>query len=178
DGRLVVTPDVEIASVGDSMRVRGTVLVPSGFLHAATTGDQVVKPSRDVVLVTPAGEVDRRDPNLIAEVRVTLGNDVPLDIYGLKGRVEGGLLVLDHPGWPSSGTGELRITDGTYRAYGQNLQIERGRILFGGGPLKNPGLDVRATRTAGDGTVAGFEVRGSVEAPKLTVISDPPMSQQ
>jgi translocation and assembly module TamB len=178
DGRIVVTPDLELAAIGDSLRVRGTVLVPIGFIHAGTTSETVVRPSHDVVLVTPAGTVDRHDPNLIAEVRVTMGDDVHVDTYGLKSKIEGGLLVLDRPGWPSSGAGELQLVQGTYRAYGQNLQIERGRLRFGGGPLKNPGLDVRATRTAGDGTVAGFEVRGTLEAPQLTVVSEPPLTPQ
>jgi len=48
-------------------------------------------------------------------------------------------------------------------------------LLFAGGPVANPGLDLRASRQAGTVT-AGFEVRGTLENPRLTVFSDPAMS--
>ena len=49
--------------------------------------------------------------------------------------------------------------------------------FFGGGPIDNPGLDVRASRTASDGVVAGLLVRGTLEEPIVTTFSDPAMSE-
>jgi translocation and assembly module TamB len=59
-----------------------------------------------------------------------------------------------------------------------NLDIEYGRLIFGGGPIGNPGLDVRALRKASDGVTAGFEVRGTMQAPRFSVFSDPPMAER
>jgi len=70
------------------------------------------------------------------------------------------------------------MKQGTYRAYGQDLQIERGRLIYGGGPLRNPGLDIRVSRTAPDGVVAGFEVRGTLFEPSLTVFSVPALAER
>ena len=71
--------------------------------------------------------------------------------------------------------GELRFIDGRYRAYGQNLEIDPGRIVFAG-PVEDAQLDVTAIRTAQDGTEAGLEVRGSAIEPEITLTSDPAMA--
>jgi translocation and assembly module TamB len=73
--------------------------------------------------------------------------------------------------------GELVVKDGIYKAYGQDLTLERGRVIFAGGPLNNPGLDLRAYRKADDGVVAGLNIRGTLESPETTIYSDPPMAQ-
>ena len=80
---------------------------------------------------------------------------------------------------PRSGTLTLA---GTYNAYGQKLDLERGQLLFSG-PLDNPGLDVRAVRSI-EATVAGGERRASVsssrarvKAPRTRVFSTPAMSE-
>jgi translocation and assembly module TamB len=85
-------------------------------------------------------------------------------------------VVKDAPNQLASGTGELRIQEGTYKAYGQNLKIERGRLILVGGPLDNPGLDIRAIREVGDVT-AGLHITGELYEPAVAVFSDPAMSE-
>jgi translocation and assembly module TamB len=106
-----------------------------------------------------------------------LGEDVEIDAYGLEGRVRGSLNIVDLPGSPVAASGELAIDDGLFAAYGQSLDIERGRLLFGGGPLNNPTLDVRAVRQYETITV-GVDVRGPLQDPEITVFSDPPRPRQ
>jgi translocation and assembly module TamB len=84
--------------------------------------------------------------------------------------------VSESPGAPTQGSGEIVFREGIYRGYGQNLQIDPGRLVFAG-PLDNPGLDVRAYRTATDRTRAGLLLRGTLQAPDVQVWSDPVMSQ-
>lgn len=60
---------------------------------------------------------------------------------------------------------------GTYLAYGQVLDIERGVINFSG-PLDNPGLNIRAMRN--NPTVkAGVEITGNVRLPSVKLVSTP-----
>ena len=84
---------------------------------------------------------------------------------------------IEEPGKVTRGTGELELKDGTFKAYGQDLTIERGRLIFAGGPLSNPGVDLRAFRKADDGTVAGIDARGTLAKPEVTLWSEPPMAQ-
>jgi translocation and assembly module TamB len=110
-------------------------------------------------------------------VRVVIGDDVEVRVPGFRGKPEGSILVIDEPGQATRATGELKVREGVYRAYGQDLRIERGRLIFGGGAISNPGLDLRAARTASDGTVAGFQITGTAESPVLALFSTPAMSQ-
>ena len=73
--------------------------------------------------------------------------------------------------------------DGTYKAYGQNLQIERGQLLFASTPIDNPGLNIRAVRkinpnsTIDDGQEVGLLIAGTAQRPSITVFSNPVMQQ-
>ena len=82
---------------------------------------------------------------MIVAVDVKLGHDVKLAGMGLDGSIRGQLRIDQRPGRVATGTGTLNV-GGTYKAYGQNLQIESGRLLFAGTALDNPGLDIRAVR--------------------------------
>ena len=79
------------------------------------------------------------------------------------------------PGHETLATGALDV-DGRYRAYGQNLDITRGRLLWSNDPVNNPLLDVRAEREVGDVT-AGINVTGRANRPQAEVWSDPASSQ-
>ena len=68
----------------------------------------------------------------------------------------------------------LELKDGRYKAYGQELEIERGELLFNG-PLDNPQLDVRATRQAND-VVAGINLTGTPSQLRSEIFSEPAMS--
>jgi translocation and assembly module TamB len=75
--------------------------------------------------------------------------------------------------------------DGKYRAFGNELTIDPGRFVFGGGAIDNPGLDVRAYRgltaqqnvMTGSGEIVGVNLRGTLRRPEFSVFSNPPMSE-
>jgi translocation and assembly module TamB len=79
-------------------------------------------------------------------------------------------------GGPTTGRGELKVLDGRYEAYGAKLGISRGRLLFEGSPLDDPGLDIEARREIESVTV-GMNVRGTLQQPRVTFFSDPTMQQ-
>ena len=85
-------------------------------------------------------------------------------------------MIEDSAGQLSVGTGEITIPEGRYRAYGQRLDVENGRLLFTGSPLDNPGLDIRAVRRVND-IVVGLQIRGRARQPELELFSIPAMGQ-
>lgn len=180
DARVVVSPRLEATLAGDSLGLSGRVSVPEADLRPAPPKRTALRPSGDVVFVdTLTTDQPPRAPiRLYSEVRVTLGRNVRVRAYGLDARLTGNLLAVDRPDRPTSGSGELTLTEGTYRAYGRTLTIDHGRLLFTGGPLENPVLDVRASRRANDGVVAGFDVTGTMLAPVYTVFSEPAMDER
>jgi translocation and assembly module TamB len=110
-------------------------------------------------------------------VNLALGDKVSFFGFGFEGRLGGKLLVEDVPGQLSIGTGEITIFEGRYRAYGQRLDINNGRLLFTGSALDNPGLDLRAVRDVGSNVTVGLQVRGRLQQPQLELFSNPAMGQ-
>jgi translocation and assembly module TamB len=106
--------------------------------------------------------------------------EIYIEGFGLSAEIAGELLIIEEPGEPTRGTGELNIVDGRYEAYGQNLVIETGRILYPGGPISEPGLDVRAVRgdLEDENVIVGVQVRGRLRSPEFELFSEPSMSQQ
>ena len=188
--RVHVSPAVTLTRKSGDLVLNGTVTVPRADVDASKLpGGGVSQASPDVV-VTDA----QRAPNdvgvpIIADITVKFGAGEKLDLdlrqgqevhlvgFGLNGYLGGQINVQDYPGRATVGRGQI-VVDGTYKAYGQDLKIEQGRLLFAGTPVDNPGLDLRATRAFTDPDVTvGLQVRGTAQVPILTVFSDPAMEQ-
>ncbi len=169
-----VSPDIAIEIAGHSVSVNGEVHIPTARIAPRDFEGQVTVSADEILIDEPIAE-EENPWRISSRVRIVLG-DVSFDGFGLTGGVTGSLTAIDEPGRPTRGTGELSVTDGRYQAWGQQLDIEFGRLLFAGGPLTHPGLSVRAVREIQDVTV-GVDVRGTLREPELHLFSDPPMPQ-
>lgn len=171
--RMTVSPDLQIERSDGKVTANGSVTIPSAMIDLARF-EPTVQASSDVVVVddeTDEGEAVA----LFADIRVVVGDDVRLKGFGLDGRLSGSLSLRERPGKLATGRGELDVT-GNYRAYGQDLDIQRGKVLFTGGPVGNPGLDLLALREL-DRVKVGVRVRGAADRPVLAIYSDPVMDQ-
>jgi translocation and assembly module TamB len=173
--RVVASPDLHFQVDGKRLDVAGDVKIPSARIQPAQlTG--AVKASDDARYV---GEHPAERAGLFvvhSEVRVDMGDDVRVDAFGLQGRIVGGVGTTAHTGETAIGRGELSVDEGRYEAYGQKLEINRGRLLFDSSPLDDPGLDIEARRRI-ETTEVGLNVRGTLQEPRLTFFSDPAMTQ-
>ncbi|MFQ5487128.1 MAG: translocation/assembly module TamB domain-containing protein, partial [Gammaproteobacteria bacterium] len=173
--RLLVSPDLNLQLTPRAAYITGTVGVPKGRLQPTDLGG-IIRPSGDVVIVKKGAPPAEEHFTVTSIVRLELGKQVRFDGFGLKGRITGNVVIMDYPGQLTTAAGELRVEDGSYRAYGQDLTIERGRLIFVGGPFDDPGLDIRATRKIQQVT-AGLYISGYVSRPRLRIFSDPAMSE-
>jgi translocation and assembly module TamB len=107
---------------------------------------------------------------------MVLGDHVSIDTFGLSGRLTGDITAQTTVDGNSHGTGELNIADGKYAAFGRRLDVQRGRLIFSGGLLADPGMDLRATKQFPD-VVAGVNVRGTLRQPRMTFFSEPAIAQ-
>jgi len=74
---------------------------------------------------------------------------------------------------------ELKSVKGTYQAYGQDLTIEKGQLLFSG-ELDNPGVNILASRKASDWedkTIAYLRMTGTLKKPVTTVYTEPVLNE-
>lgn len=176
DLRAVIDPDVQVRYAGgQALAVSGTVGVPSARI-ALERLDRGVSASPDVVVLDPARpQADDIATPVALDLTLALGKDVRLDGYGLTGTLAGSLHVSSAPGRDMTATGTLDV-GGRYVAYGQKLDITRGRLSWNHGPIDDPLLDLRAEREIGDVT-AGIDVTGHATRPQAQVWSDPASDQ-
>ncbi|HWU77493.1 MAG TPA: translocation/assembly module TamB domain-containing protein [Rhodanobacter sp.] len=182
--KLVVSPDLQIRQSSKGIDIGGSVSLDSADVNLdKLPGAGATKSSPDVVIVDQKQQQARQEKMPVtASVSILLGNKTHLAGLGLDGKVKGQLVVHEEPGKATTGQGQIAVS-GTYRAYGQNLHIARGQLLFASTPIDNPGLNIRAVRklnpnaTIDEGQEVGLLVSGTAQRPILTVFSNPLMEQ-
>lgn len=132
---------------------------PGGAANASGTGTQ-----------QPAG-LGAVDLNLA----VDLGHELRVRGHGIDTGLQGRLDITS-PHGQLAVNGVIRAVDGTYKAYGQNLVVERGRLVFTGA-VGNPRLDVLAVRQDLDQVQVGVQVTGYASDPRIQLYSAPQMSE-
>ena len=174
--RAIATPDLVVRyRAGAPLQVTGTVTVPEADIHLDRL-DMGVSPSPDVVVLDPVDpKRNTAGTALDLDLSLVMGDAVKIDGYGLNGTLGGSLRVRQQPGRDMRATGTLEVA-GRYRAYGQNLQITRGTLLWANAEVGNPRLIVRAERSVGAVT-AGIKVDGDASSPQVAVYSNPAMSE-
>jgi translocation and assembly module TamB len=180
DAQIYVTPDLDVDVALPDIRVTGSVRVPRASIKVTSLPAEAVAPSPDAVVHGDTAPKRAQPLRLSSRINLLLGDDVRYNGLNLDTKVTGGVRLDADVNRSATASGTLTLA-GSYNAYGQKLQLERGQLLFNG-PLDNPGLDVRAARTV-ETTVntaepirVGVELTGTLKAPRTRVISTPAMS--
>ncbi|MEQ1580193.1 MAG: translocation/assembly module TamB domain-containing protein, partial [Steroidobacteraceae bacterium] len=173
--RVVASPDLTFKIDPRSIRAEGEVFIPSARIQPRDLSG-AVQISEDSRLLQEEPTARSGRYEVSSGIRVRLGDDVQLDTFGLQGRLGGSVNTLTRTGLIAIGRGELTVANGKYEAYGQKLDITRGRLLFDGTPLDDPGLDIQAERRI-ETTKVGLNVRGTLREPRFGFYSEPSMSQ-
>ncbi|MEN8215763.1 MAG: translocation/assembly module TamB domain-containing protein [Pseudomonadota bacterium] len=194
----LISPNLKISMAPDHVDVTGEVRLPEVALKLPESTSSAVGVSEDVVIVNPKEPVEEKQKvsdkmAISSKVKIILGDNVTFDGAGFKSRFGGTVIASNQPGKVTVGNGELYIIDGSYRAYGQDLKIDRGRVIFTGGPIENPGLDIPAYRhikrpgsssskfkpnvVAEGDVIAGVRIEGTAQSPQLILYSKPPTDE-
>lgn len=178
---LSVSPALRAVVRPQHILLRGRVDVPRGAIEIQDLPQQAVGLSPDVVVVERTEDMPVVDEEALAgwdldvDIELRLGAEtLALAAFGLTGELEGNMRVRLRDDVPE-GVGEIRVVDGRYRAYGQNLRIRRGTLLFAG-PVDQPQLDIEAVRDVPRyEVVAGIRVEGRADDPRASLFSEPAM---
>lgn len=176
--QVFVSPDLHATLTPGAINVNGNIRLPKASWVLRSQKSDVVTTSPDIVVVSaPAGTPTPESRwKVTAQIRLILGDAVTFSGFGLNAKVAGNVALTETPTQATTARGEIRVVTGQYQAYGHKLTVERGRLVFVGGPVTNPGIDARASRKI-DQITAGVEVKGSLQSPQLTLFSNPTMSQ-
>jgi translocation and assembly module TamB len=108
---------------------------------------------------------------LSADIALDLGEQLRVRGSGIDARLTGKLSLRGTlPGAPRA-FGTVRIRDGRYTAYGRQLEITTGRVVFNGA-IDNPQLDIVALRR-NQPVEAGVTLTGTVLSPRVRLTSRP-----
>ncbi len=175
EARIDASPDLNFAIEGRKMLVTGEVKLPLARIRPAELTNAVLS-SPDERLVGPTEEAES-DPFLVeSKITMTLGDDVSIETYGLSGQLTGSITAISMPDQPTRASGEVQVSKGQYVALARKLDIERGRLIYNGGLLADPVIDIRAVKIFPD-VKAGVNVRGTLREPRLSFFSEPMIPQ-
>ncbi|MEA2117475.1 translocation/assembly module TamB domain-containing protein [Halovibrio sp. HP20-50] len=199
-GRLEAAPDIRVRVTPERLQVRGDVNVPWARLEIGDLPSSAIAPSGDEVIITERDDrqaereaqqaaVNADGPSAADElaasgmeldilVTLTLGRDMQIAAYGLESGL-GGTLEIRQTDGALQLFGDVNLVEGRFQAFGQDLVIRRGELLFSG-PPGLPTLDFEAIRNPDvteDDVIAGLRVTGSAEEPNVRVFSEPAMNE-
>jgi len=175
EAQINASPNLNFRIEGRKIDVTGAVKVPYAKIAPADLKGAVLPSSDEVIVGAPQADPDKRF-QVTSTITLTLGDKVTLDTSGLSGRLGGNITVRSGYDQVTRATGELSIEEGKYIAYARKLDIQHGRLIFTGGPIQDPGVDLRAVKEFPDVT-AGINVRGTLQQPRMSFFSDPSLPQ-
>ena len=188
DRALILLPEESAPSLGDDVIVRG----PDGkIMYGKAAPGTVARPTSDAGQQAAAQDrridaakasaqakaaTDEKSPLTVrADVQVDLGDQFRVQGMGVDTRLAGTLTLAANGAVDAMPTlvGTVQTVGGRFRAYGQNLNITRGNIRFGG-DISNPSLDIVALRpNYGSDQRVGVQVMGTALLPRVRLYSEP-----
>ncbi|CAQ86142.1 MULTISPECIES: autotransporter assembly complex protein TamB [Photorhabdus] len=180
--KIDVSPDLVFEASPQLLKLDGNVDIPWALITVKELPESAVEASSDEVILNenfqPLEEKKASIP-IQSNLTIHIGEDVRLSAFGLKAQLKGDLKVAqDKQGLGLNG--QVDILDGRFHAYGQDLIVRKGLIMFSG-PPDQPLLNIEAIRNpeSTDGRViAGVRVTGLADKPKVEIFSEPVKSQQ
>jgi translocation and assembly module TamB len=181
--RVVASPDLLLRAGADGYLVEGTVEIPMARISpreltatVSTSPDERIV-GIDVDELGRANEKPSTADRVTTRIRVVLGDSVRIASYGLKARLEGEVVVSSRPDDVVRGNGTIRVAEGEYRAFGQDVRITKGLLTFRDTPLGEPQLEIVAERRIkNEDIVIVVAVRGTLDQPFISITSTPAMS--
>lgn len=187
--RATVVPRLELKADRQALHIEGELFVPVAAITpglgvaGGSDSPALITASPDVVIsgqTDSAPDLSPQTPfRLRTDINVVLGRAVHVDAIGFKSRL-GGHVRLQHA--PDNNTliptaqGILYVVDGTFRAFGQDLAVEWGRILFNEVLVTAPELDIHAVRWIRDADAVqavGVQLSGPLERTQISLFSRP-----
>ncbi|MEI7785086.1 MAG: translocation/assembly module TamB domain-containing protein [Betaproteobacteria bacterium] len=138
-------------------------------------GDVQVRRAGPVATPAVAAAAANKTPLLKLAVGLDLGSDFALEGRGLQTRLQGQLQISSDGLQAPRVQGQLSSAQGQFKAYGQQLTIERGQLRFSG-PVDNPALDILALRPNLTQRV-GVQVSGSALLPRVSLYAEPDLPE-
>ncbi|URJ29709.1 translocation/assembly module TamB domain-containing protein [Blochmannia endosymbiont of Camponotus sp.] len=175
--KMKISPNITCMMTTEKIHLRGNIEIPWAHIEVKEPSRNIVRASAEEILLDNNFEpILDKSKNLCisiySNITVSLGNDVNFNGLGLCTKLKGNLeigcnrnnLLL---------TGRIDMLSGYFQAYGQNLMIKKGHLLFSGS-INQPYLDIEAicnSSNISNRNIVGIRITGIFDQPKLEVFS-------
>ena len=178
EAQIAVSPDLKFMFAEKKAEVTGTLKVPKAIMTLKQLPENAVKVSPDEVIIGQKKVKEKAPaaPPVNANIDVELGKQVSFSGQGLATNLKGRLNIIKS-GEKMAMYGNVDMIKGSYKSYGQDLTVRKGRFLFNG-PVENPWLDVEAIRVSKDKKVTAIlSLTGSLQKPQTRISSEPALPE-
>ncbi|CAM4464782.1 MAG: hypothetical protein LEGION0398_MBIBDBAK_00946 [Legionellaceae bacterium] len=198
--QIYISPQLGLKFDTKKILLNGSLTIPKATIRLHSDTEESTDVSNDIQYLDPNGNpIDNTPFNLYTHVNLMLGDDIKFNYSGLSGKLNGHLLIEDTPNTTTTGLGHLYLM-GHYKAYGQALTIQQGNLIFTGGDITNPSLNIKAIKkialmssaqeynhtltnaaalvTQGNKIITGIQVLGTLQKRQITLFSEPPILNQ
>ena len=186
---ITTTADVKFIFADNALTLSGQVFVPSANIRPVDLSSTLTMPTNIVTYIgLPKKQQKKQHEGRRKKINIDikLGDDVRFNAYGINAKLEGGMAISVAQNRSTVGNGQIRIVEGTFKAYGQSLTMAKGSsISYIQSPLDNPFIDARAYRIIntnsttigsefGNQTItAGVHILGTIDNMKFKLYSQP-----
>ncbi len=174
-----ISPDLTASFKNKSLNISGDVIIEEGLLKLEKLPESSISVSDDIVFVDDDGNQQKKEAAIamLLDINLKISDQFSVDAMGFKGNVGGDLSISQKPKKPLQLFGEINIHKGLYKAYGQDLRVEQGQLLFNGA-VNNPFIDIKAARfIEKDDIKAGVQLTGQAESLNVNFYSEPTFDQ-
>lgn len=175
---MSVSPNLHFSLKEKALTISGNIDVLDGSYNIEKLPEGSVSLSDDVIIIDQHGKAVIKESSgfdIKTDIRVNIAKAFKISGQGLQSHLFGELQISQQEKQPFQLFGRIQSDDGTFEAYGQKLQIEKGEITFNG-PIENPYLNLRAGRhIKAEDIDVGILITGLADALDMQLFSSPTM---
>ena len=174
-----VSPKLNFSLMDKSLVISGDINVVDGIYNIEKLPEASVSLSDDVIILDGNGKTNtQKASGFVIKTNIDLNIAPAFEIsgQGLHSNLFGQLQITQQDKHPLQMFGRILSKDGIFKAYGQNLKIDKGELSFNG-PIDNPYFNLRASRhIRAEDIDVGIQVTGFADALDMQLFSSPTMT--
>jgi len=175
---MSISPTLNFSLAEKALTISGNIDVVDGLFNIEKLPESSVSLSDDVIILDKDGKAVVKESSgfdIKTDISVNIKPAFEISGQGLSSHLFGQLQISQQEKNPFQLFGKIQSSDGTFQAYGQKLNIEKGEFTFNG-PMDNPYFNLRASRHIKSEDIdVGIRVTGLANALNMELFSSPTM---
>jgi len=175
---MSIAPNLNFSLKEKALTISGNIDVLDGSYNIEKLPEDSVSLSDDVIIINQHGQAVAKEStgfDIKTNIRVNIDKAFSISGQGLQSHLFGQLQIRQQEKQPLQLFGRIQSDKGSFQAYGQKLQIEKGELNFNG-PIDNPYFNLRASRhIKAEDIDVGIQITGLADALDMQLFSSPTM---